>query len=75
MKSASRVAAFYREGTKDWEAQFHMLLDDGVTCADCRHFRRCSTIFGSKASDESCQFYPNRFQVGSARIAALKASE
>lgn len=61
MKSKDRVNKNYREGTKDWEDQYNMLLDDGVTCGDCKHSERCKAIFGGNDSNTRCQFYPNRF--------------
>ena len=70
MKSKDRVHKAYKEGTPDWKAQYDMLLDDGVTCADCAHVRRCTTLFGQNASDDSCQFHPNRF--AKARAAAAE---
>lgn len=60
MKSKGRVCG-YKEGTEDWEAEYNMLLDDGVTCADCVHSSRCETIFGGDNKNTSCQFCPNRF--------------
>ena len=63
MKSKDRVSAGYREGTRDWNDQYNMLLDDGVTCNDCIHIERCCAIFGQRPYVNSgrCQFYPNRF--------------
>jgi hypothetical protein len=68
MKSESRVKG-YKPGTKDWEAEYEMLLDDGVTCNDCRYVERCCLIFGQKpyVNDGRCQFYPNRFYPKKAR--------
>lgn len=60
MKSKNRIKN-YTEGTKDWIAQYDMLLEDGVTCGDCYHCTKCVSIFGSNISDTSCQFHPNRF--------------
>lgn len=62
MKSESRVKG-YKPGTRDWTAEYNMLLDDGVTCNDCRHVKRCCAIFGQKpyVNDGRCQFYPNSF--------------
>lgn len=61
MKSKTRVHPAYKEGTRDWQAQYDMLLDDGVTCADCMHVKRCVSMFGQMAGHDYCQFYPNRF--------------
>lgn len=61
MKSKDRVPEGYREGTRDWQDQYDMLLDDGVTCNDCAHVKRCCALFGQEPNDESCQFYPNCF--------------
>lgn len=61
-KSKNRVNKAYKEGTPEWDAEYNMLLDDGVACAECRHIRRCATIFGQNEKDTSCQFHPNRFK-------------
>lgn len=36
-------------------------LPVGKTCADCRHVRRCTIIFGQEASEAACQFIPSRW--------------
>lgn len=36
-------------------------LPAGRTCADCRHVRRCTMIFGQDASERACQFIPSRW--------------
>jgi hypothetical protein len=63
MKSKDRVKG-YKVGTKDWEAEYNMLLDDGVTCAECTNIERCCAIFGQRPyiTIGKCQFYPNRFK-------------
>ncbi len=61
MKSKNRVNGVYKEGTKDWEYQYNMLLDDGITCEDCYNCSQCCDIFGQSETDTECQFYPNRF--------------
>jgi hypothetical protein len=63
MKSEDRVGSSYKKGTKDWDAEYDMLLDDGVTCNDCRYVNRCCTIFGQTpyVNEGKCQFYPNLF--------------
>lgn len=63
MKSESRVHPAYKKGTPDWQAEYDMLLEDGVTCADCAHVRRCCMLFGQKSEQTACQFHPSRFQV------------
>jgi hypothetical protein len=60
MKSESRIKG-YKKGTADWEAEYDMLLPDGVTCKDCWWFLKCNTIYGSKESDTRCQFHPSKF--------------
>ena len=60
MKSESRVKG-YKPGTEGWKAEYNMLLDDGVTCAECRFCRWCCSMFGAKETNTSCDFYPNRF--------------
>ena len=61
MKSKVRVKG-YKEGTQDWNAEYNMLLDDGITCSDCVNCIKCVGIFGSKPTDDKCQFYPTRFR-------------
>lgn len=34
----------------------------GQTCADCVHVEKCTTMFGSDATDTACQFFPRRFR-------------
>jgi hypothetical protein len=62
MKSENRVKG-YKKGAQDWEAEYNMLLDDGLTCNDCAHCERCCSLFGQKpyVNEGKCQFYPNRF--------------
>ena len=43
---------YYDEETK---------LPEGTTCADCVHVIRCTTIFGAKATNTSCEFHPCRY--------------
>jgi len=60
MKSKNRVKG-YKEGTKDWDAEYNMLLEDGATCGDCLFYLRCKKIIGRDASCDRCDFYPNCF--------------
>jgi hypothetical protein len=62
MKSESRVKN-YNPGSADWKAEYDMLLDDGLTCNDCVHVKRCCSLFGQTpyVNEGKCQFYPNRF--------------
>ena len=39
-----------------------MDLPPGKTCGDCVHCRRCMLMFGHIPEDESCDWYPVRFQ-------------
>jgi len=39
-----------------------MLLPEGKTCANCRHFERCSKMYGAHDKRQDCDFYPNKFQ-------------
>lgn len=39
-----------------------MELPNGKTCADCVHVKRCTTIFGAKPENKSCDFEPIRFK-------------
>ena len=41
---------------------FDLLLPKGLTCKDCFHSNRCSTLFGGDDSNISCQFSPSRFR-------------
>ena len=34
---------------------------EGITCSDCFHCERCTSIFGQSAEATHCQFYPRRF--------------
>lgn len=61
-KNPDRVLAGYRKYPHEWNAQYNMLLMDGVTCSECKHAQRCCTIFGQKETDTSCQFYPSKFR-------------
>ncbi len=38
-----------------------MNLPEGMTCGNCFHVGRCTTIFGSNADDTACSFFPRRF--------------
>lgn len=38
-----------------------MSLPEGKTCADCVHTYRCTSMFGVKVTDTTCDFYPIRF--------------
>lgn len=62
MKSKHRVLKCYKEGTKEWGFQYNMLLDDGVTCDDCGHAKRCFALGYSASGSTTCDFYPNRFR-------------
>lgn len=46
---------------KGCNEQTCMTLPAGESCATCVHVWRCTTIFGSKPEDTSCQFFPRRF--------------
>lgn len=61
MKSEDRIPACYKKGSSDWKAERDMLLEDGVTCKDCFHCHRCTSMFGQNETDTRCQFYPNMF--------------
>jgi hypothetical protein len=39
-----------------------MMLPDGLTCADCVHVYRCTSMFGAEPENDHCQFHPRRFQ-------------
>lgn len=62
-KNKNRVSPLYKQGTKEWNAQYNMLLDDSVTCAQCIYFYgNCGQIFGAKPEGTKCQWFPNCFQ-------------
>lgn len=60
-KDISRVK-YYKIGSNDWDAEYNMLLDDGITCLNCRNCIKCCSMFGQKETDTKCQFYPNKFE-------------
>lgn len=35
-------------------------IPNGLTCADCRHFPRCSAMVGAQAANTECDFAPQR---------------
>lgn len=39
-----------------------MQLPAGKKCADCVHVVRCTTMFGVKQTNTTCDFYPVRFR-------------
>jgi hypothetical protein len=47
--------------TRASHSEPEMHLPAGKTCADCRHFERCSAIHGHIAADEVCDWWPVRF--------------
>lgn len=56
-----RVAKHWLKYPEEWNAQYAMLLPDGITCANCKHEDRCNSMFDGKSTNKSCQFTPNRF--------------
>lgn len=38
-----------------------MRLKKGVTCGDCRHIKRCKSMFGHVETDTYCDWSPSRF--------------
>lgn len=38
-----------------------MKLPEGKTCGDCRHIKRCTALFGVKATNTFCDFAPSCF--------------
>jgi len=38
-----------------------MLLPKGAYCFDCRHYPRCTSLFGCKHTSQECDFSPSRF--------------
>lgn len=39
-----------------------MNLPLGMTCGDCVHIRRCNAMFGHMPPDETCDWFPIKFQ-------------
>ena len=39
-----------------------MEIQNGKTCNECIHMERCRSMFGVKASNKECDFYPVRFK-------------
>lgn len=39
-----------------------MSIPNGKTCSDCKHVKRCTSIFGAKPEYTHCDFYPVRFE-------------
>lgn len=50
-----------------------MNLPDGMTCGDCVHCRRCTSMFGHIPTDESCDWSPSRFR--EAKLEKLQITE
>ena len=61
MKSEGRVHKAFKKGTADWNNQYNMLLDDGITCGQCVHSLKCKEMFGGDDNNKTCQFFPNKF--------------
>lgn len=38
-----------------------MEIPGGYKCCNCCHYKKCSSIFGVKAENTHCDFYPIRF--------------
>lgn len=38
-----------------------MTLPAGKTCADCRHTKHCVAMYGVKAENTNCDFFPRRY--------------
>ena len=45
-----------------------MKLPVGITCGDCRHIRRCKTIFGHVETYSYCYWSPSRFEKSAAPV-------
>lgn len=50
-----------------------MNLPEGMTCGDCVHCRRCTSMFGHIPADESCDWSPSRFR--EAKLETLQTPE
>jgi len=50
-----------------------MNLPEGMTCGDCVHCRRCTSMFGHIPTDESCDWSPSRFR--EAKLEKLQITE
>jgi len=44
------------------EVEKCMCLPNGMTCFNCKHFQRCSNLFGATTERKDCDFYPIRFK-------------
>jgi hypothetical protein len=40
-----------------------MLLPEGMTCADCRHYHFCEQFFSCPATNTNCDWSPSRFSL------------
>ncbi len=38
-----------------------MQLPEGKTCADCAHCKRCTSMFGARPENVTCDWAPSRF--------------
>lgn len=52
-----------------------MKLPVGATCGNCRHIRRCKSMFGHTETDTYCDWSPSRFVVGSASISLREVAK
>jgi hypothetical protein len=43
------------------DASTCMKLDEGKSCADCKHERTCREMFGGDPKNTNCQWFPRRF--------------
>lgn len=39
-----------------------MVLPEGCTCGECKHFKRCSWLMKMKPTSDCCDFFPRRFE-------------
>mgnify|MGYP005606681655 FL=1 len=52
-----------------------MKLQPGVTCGDCRHIKRCKSIFGHVETDTYCDWSPSRFHLQDHPLAGLHINQ
>jgi len=58
VKSVRKSAHVIR---RSLEMDKNMMLPQGKTCKNCVHCERCTSMFGKKETDMSCDFYPIRY--------------
>jgi len=60
-KDPNRVHKCYNKYRTDFIAQYNMILQDNITCADCGNDSYCKAVFGGCSENKNCQFHPSKF--------------